>query len=376
MVHWDFDTVVVGAGVIGLAVAAAASARGQSVLALERGARIGEATSSRNSEVIHAGIYYPTGSLKHQYCVSGRRMLYNFMEQTGVDYHKCGKLIVATSEEEEEQLARIHALAEVNGIENLQILSGFEVRAREPEVSSTAAIYSPETGVFDSHGYMMRLLAKLEAGDGLLALRSPFAKADVLPSGFRVWTEGAESTSITTRRLVNAAGLWAPDLAQKIEGIRKNSIPQQRFAKGCYFSLSGRSPFSHLIYPVPVDGGLGVHATLDLAGATRFGPDVAWLPSETKPDAIDYNVPLDRIGDFEAAIRRYWPGLRGNLLQPDYSGVRPKLRGPGEGFFDFEIQSQMDSGVPGLVNLYGFESPGLTASLAVGDAVATLLGDL
>ncbi len=376
MSDWDFDTVVIGAGVIGLAVAAAASSRGQSVLVLERGAKIGEATSSRNSEVIHAGLYYPTGSLKHKFCVSGRRMLYDFMDRTGVDYHKCGKLIVATSDEEEEQLVRIKAIGDANGVEELQILSRQEVHMRESEVSATAALYSPETGVFDSHGFMMRLVARIEACDGLLAFRSPFARAETLSDGFRVWTAGTDPVSITTRRLVNAAGLWALNLAEKIEGIGKTTFPEPRFAKGCYFRLTGRSPFSHLIYPVPVDGGLGVHATLDLAGATRFGPDVAWLPNGTEPDAIDYNVPPDRIGDFEAAIRRYWPDLPDGCLEPDYSGVRPKLRGPGEGFFDFDIQSDADHGVPGLVHLFGFESPGLTGSLAVGDAVAGLLDRL
>lgn len=371
----DFDTVVIGAGVIGLAVAAATAARGQSVLVLEAGAHVGEATSARNSEVIHAGLYYPTGSLKHQFCVAGRRMLYDFLDRTGVDYRKCGKLIVATSEPEEAQLARIQALGMANGVEGLQLLSGAQVAAREPEVQATAALYSPETGVFDSHGYMLRLVADLEANGGLLALHAPFDRADPVPGGFRVWSGGAEPTSVTTRRLVNAAGLWAPDLARRIEGIRAECIPVQWLAKGCYFRLTGRSPFSHLIYPVPVDGGLGVHATLDLAGATRFGPDVDWLPSGTTPDDIDYTVPPGRAQGFEKAIRRYWPGLPAGRLEPDYSGVRPKLRGPGEGFFDFEIQDEQSHGLPGLVNLFGFESPGLTGSLAAGETVADLLGD-
>lgn len=373
MTRMDFDTVVIGAGVVGLAVAAATAARGQAVLVLEAGPHVGEATSARNSEVIHAGLYYPTGTLKHRFCVAGRRALYDFLDQSGVDYLRCGKLIVATSRAEEAELARIHALGVANGVEGLELLSGAQATSREPELTATAALYSRETGVFDSHSYMLALVARLEANEGLVALRTPFDRAEPVPGGFRVSTGGAEPTALTTRRLVNAAGLWAPHLARRITGMPAEWVPEQRLAKGCYFRLSGRSPFSHLIYPVPVDGGLGVHATLDLGGATRFGPDVEWLAPGTTPEAIDYSVSPDRAGAFERAIRRYWPGLPDGRLEPDYSGVRPKLKGPGEGFFDFEIQDEQTHGVPGLVNLFGFESPGLTGSLAVGDAVADLL---
>lgn len=368
-----FDTAIVGAGAIGMAVAAALSDRGQSVLVLEAGDRIGEATTARSSEVIHAGLYYPTGSRKHRFCVAGRRMLYAFLDRTGVDYSKCGKLVVATTAAEEEKLADIHRMGLANGVEGLRPLSRRETAALEPEVTATAALFSRETGVFDSHGFLLRLLGILEGRGGVLALRTPFVGAAGGKGGFEIVTGGDDPTTLRTRRLVNAAGLWAPQLAARVEGMPGDVIPRQRLAKGCYFRLAGRSPFSHLIYPVPVDGGLGVHATLDLGGATRFGPDVEWLSADADPNGIDYAVDADRVVDFEAAIRRYWPGLPPGRLEPDYSGVRPKLRGPGEGFSDFDLQTAEVHGVPGLVNVFGMESPGLTSSLAVGEAVADLL---
>lgn len=376
MTSHDFDTIVIGAGAVGMAVACALAERGQSVLVIEAGDHPGEGTTSRNSEVIHAGLYYPTGSKKHRLCVEGRRLLYPFLDQTGVDHRKCGKLVVATDASEEERLADILALGKANGVEGLRLLSRKECEQLEPEVVATCALWSPETGIFDSHAYMIQLLAVLESQGGTLALRTPFDMAEATGDGFTLRTGGAEPATVTTRRLVNAAGLWAPGVAAAITGLPAASVPEQWLAKGCYFRMSGRTPFTHLIYPVPVDGGLGVHATLDLAGAVRFGPDVAWLPRETGPDDIDYTVPQDRAAEFERAIRRYWPGLEAGSLSPDYSGVRPKLRGPGAGFFDFDLQTEAQHGVAGLVNLFGIESPGLTASLAIGKAVAADLGDL
>ncbi|SLN61269.1 NAD(P)/FAD-dependent oxidoreductase [Roseisalinus antarcticus] len=366
----DFDTIVIGAGAIGLASARALAERGQSVLVVEANDRPGEGTTSRNSQVVHAGLYYPTGSLKHRFCVDGRRMHYDFMEETGVDHRKCGKLVVATSEAEEERLARIMALGTANGVEGLTLLSRQQSEEMEPEVTATAALWSPETGIFDVHGYLMRLLAIFEDNGGLLALRTPVTRVEATGDGFTVTTGGDDPATVSARRLVNAAGLRAPEMAAKIEGLPREAVPEQWLAKGCYFSLQGRAPFSHLIYPVPVDGGLGVHATLDMAGTIRFGPDVTWLKAGTAPADLDYSVPPEQAAAFEEAIRRYWPGLPDGQLSPDYSGVRPKLRGPGDGFFDFDLQTEAAHGVRGLVNLFGIESPGLTASLAIGRAVA------
>ena len=373
MSETDFDTVVVGAGAVGLAAAAALAERGQSVLVLEAASRPGEGTTSRNSEVIHAGLYYPTGSLKHRLCTEGRRKLYEFLERTGVDHRKCGKLVVATDSAEEERLSEIMALGAANGVEGLRLLSPGEIRDMEPEVAAFAALWSPETGIFDVHGYLMALLAQFEGHGGTLALRTPFVRSEPTGSGFKVDTGGAEPASVTTKRLLNAAGLAAPAIARTIEGIPEEAIPGLWLAKGNYFLLPGRAPFSHLIYPVPVDGGLGVHATLDLAGSVRFGPDVEWLPPGTDPQDIDYSVPAHRGAAFEEAVRRYWPGLPRSRLAPDYSGVRPKLGGPGTGFRDFELHTADRHGLPGLVNLFGIESPGLTASLAMAVAVADAL---
>jgi L-2-hydroxyglutarate oxidase LhgO len=366
----DFDTIVIGAGAVGMAVACALAARGQSLLVTEAGDQPGEGTTARNSAVIHAGLYHPTGSLKHRLCVDGRRMLYDFLGRTGIAHRKCGKLVVATDAAEEERLSEIMTLATMNDVEGLRMLSQRECRELEPEVAATCALWSPETGILDPHAYMIQLLAVLEQHGGILALRTPFDRAEATGDGFTVRTGGADPATVTARRLVNAAGLWAPRVAAAIEGMPAEAVPDQWLAKGCYFNMSGRAPFSHLIYPVPVDGGLGVHATLDLGGAVRFGPDVEWLPKGTGPDDIDYAVPEDRAQAFARAIRRYWPGLPAGNLTPDYSGVRPKLRGPGDGFFDFDLQTATRHGLPGLVNLFGIESPGLTASLAIGKAVA------
>ncbi|MHA7874538.1 NAD(P)/FAD-dependent oxidoreductase [Roseivivax sp.] len=370
MPQTDFDSLVIGAGAVGLATAAELAERGQSVLVLEAGPQPGEGTTARNSEVIHAGLYYPTGSLKHALCVTGRRRLYDFLRDQNVGHAKCGKLVVASDAAEEERLSEILERGRANGVEGLRLLSRREVTARAPELRASAALWSPETGIFDSHGYLVQLIAWLEARGGLLVLRTPVTGVTPIPGGYAVDTGGAEPTRITTRRLVNAAGLWAPGLAERIAGLPAENRPRQWLAKGCYFRFTGRSPFDCLIYPVPVDGGLGIHATLDLGGALRFGPDVDWLPEGTGPESIDYGVDPARAEAFETAIRRYWPGLPEGRLEPDYSGVRPKLRGPGGGAFDFEIQTEGAHGLPGLVNLFGIESPGLTASLAIGARVA------
>lgn len=366
----DFDTVVVGAGAVGLAAAAELARRGQSVLVVEAASRPGDGTSSRNSEVVHAGLYYPTGSLKHRLCIEGRRKLYAFLRRTGVDHRRCGKLVVATDAAEEERLSGIMELGAANGVEGLRPLSRREIREKEPDVAATAALWSPETGIFDVHGYLMALLAELEAHDGMVVLRTPVLRSEAAGPGFRVHTGGADPASITARRLLNAAGLAAPSIARSIEGMPEAAVPGLWLAKGNYFRLPGRAPFSHLIYPVPVDGGLGVHATLDLAGNVRFGPDVEWLPPGTDPQEIDYTVPTHRGAAFEEAVRRYWPGVPRDRLAADYSGVRPKLGAPGTGFRDFELQTAERHGVPGLVNLFGIESPGLTASLSIAEAVA------
>lgn len=369
----DFDCAVIGAGAVGLATAAALARSGQSVLVIEGGEHAGEETTARNSEVIHAGLYYPTGSLKHRLCVEGRRMLYEFMDATGVPYRKCGKLIVASRPEEEEKLAAIAAMGEANGVEGLSMISADEAHGMEPEITVAAALLSRETGIFDSHDYLMRLIAALEEHDGLLALRTPFEGAERDGDGFAIRTGGDDPATITASRIVNAGGLWAADIAGRIDAMPADAIPHMRYAKGCYFRLSGRPPFSRLIYPVPEDGGLGVHATLDLGGQVRFGPDVEWLEDGTGPGDIDYRVDPGRGAAFTRAIRSYWPGLEDGRLEPDYSGVRPKLKGPGEGFFDFDIQTEERHGIPGLVNLFGIESPGLTSSLAIGKAVAETL---
>lgn len=366
----QFDTVVIGAGVIGLAVAAAAAARGQAVLVLEAGPAIGHATSARNSEIIHAGLYYPKDSLKHRLCIAGRHLLYDRLKAAHLPYNRCGKLIVATTPDEEATLARLLAQGRENGVEGLKLISGSDARSREPEVKATAALWSPETGIFDSHSFLQHLAVQVETDGGIIALNTPFAGATPLANGFRLHIGGQDPVSVRTRQLVNASGLWAPELARKIEGLEQAHVPTQWLAKGCYFRLSGRAPFSHLIYPVPEPGGLGIHATLDMTGAVRFGPDVDWLPEGTGPDALSYDVPPSRRDTFARAIARYWPGLPVERLDPDYSGVRPKLRGPGGGFFDFAIQGPQTHGLEGLINLFGMESPGLTAALAIGGAVA------
>jgi L-2-hydroxyglutarate oxidase LhgO len=366
------DAVVVGAGVVGLAVARNLAARGLETLVLEATGGIGNGISSRNSEVIHAGLYDLPTSAKARLCVAGREQLYAYCESHGVPHRRCGKLVVATNAAQSESLQRIRQRATANGVTGLRWLTGPEARALEPALHCEAALLSPVTGIIDSHALMLAYLGDFEAAGGALALRSPLERARAVDRGFELRVGGAVASELETGVLVNAAGLDAPALAQRIDGLATALVPQPRFAKGNYFALFGRSPFSRLIYPVPEPGGLGVHLTLDLAGQARFGPDVEWLATHAT-DRIDYAVDPARGDAFYAAIRRYWPGLPDAALAPAYSGVRPKLSGPGDPAADFMLQGPEVHGIAGLVNLFGIESPGLTASLAIADEVALRL---
>ncbi len=358
------DAVVIGAGVVGLAIARALALAGREVVVLEAEDAIGTHTSSRNSEVIHAGIYYPKGSLKARSCVEGKQLLYQYCDSHGVPYRRCGKLIVATNPDQEKELLSISEKARANGVTDLKRVTKEEALQMEPELSCVAALHSPSTGIIDSHALMLAYLGDAEAHGAMLALKSAFRKA-VVKNGFEVHVEGADP--IRCAVLVNSAGLRAPSVARGIEGYDPQRSPRELYAKGNYYSLARRSPFSRLVYPVPEPGGLGVHVTLDLAGRARFGPDVEWT------ERIDYAVDPRRAERFYAAIRRYWPGLPDGALLPGYAGIRPKTAGPGEPPADFEIQGPREHGVRGLVHLFGIESPGLTASLALASlAVAQL----
>ncbi len=358
------ECVVIGAGVVGLAVARALAIAGREVVILESEDAIGTHTSSRNSEVIHAGIYYPPGSLKARYCVEGRARLYAYCEAHGVPYRRCGKLIVATQPGQVPQLQEILHRSHANGVTDVVEMPAAEAIRLEPALHCVAALHSPSTGVIDSHALMLAYLGDAEAAGANLALKSPLGRAVVTPEGFEL---EIEKTRINAKILVNSAGLRAPSTARLIEGFPPERIPPEFYAKGNYYALAGRAPFSRLVYPVPEPGGLGVHITLDLAGQARFGPDVEWV------ERISYDVDPRRAEDFYAAIRRYWPGLRDGALSPGYAGIRPKISGPQEAAADFQLQGPAEHGVPGLVNLFGIESPGLTASLALADGVGALL---
>ena len=361
------ECVVIGAGVVGLAVARALARGGREVLVLEKERWIGSETSSRNSEVIHAGLHYPKGSLKARLCVAGRDRLYAYCAERGIPHKRLGKLTVATREAELPILEGVWRKAAANGVGDLEWIGGNEARALEPELSCLRAFLSPSTGIIDSHALMLAYEAELDAAGGMAVLRAPVVAGRVTERGFALEVGGAEPMALDCRMLVNSAGVHAPGLARRIAGIPLTSIPHDYFCRGVYFTLSGRSPFRHLIYPVPEPGGLGVHLTLDLAGQARFGPDVEWI------DGVDYTVDPRRGARFYAAIRSYWPSLKDGALQPGYAGIRPKISGPGEPAADFLVQGPAAHGVPGLVNLYGIESPGLTASLAIADHVAALL---
>ena len=368
------DAVVVGAGAVGLACARALALAGRETIIVESTDGIGNGTSSRNSEVIHAGLYDAPGSLKATLCVAGRRLLYPYCETHGVGHRRCGKLVVAASAAQIEALRAIEARALANGVEGLRWLGGAEARALEPALNAEAALLSTVTGIIDSHSLMLAYLGDVEHAGGALVVRSPAEGATVTSDGIVLRVGGDEPIELLAGSVVNSGGLFAQSLARRIDGLDAGTIPRERFAKGNYYALTGRSPFTRLIYPVPEPGGLGVHLTLDLAGQARFGPDVEWLEPGLAPDAIDYAVDPARGERFEAAIRRWWPGLPEHALAPAYSGVRPKLVNPGEPARDFVLQGPDGHGVAGLVNLYGIESPGLTASLAIAAEVARLLG--
>ena len=355
------DAVVIGAGVLGLAVARALATAGREVVILEAEDAIGKHTSSRNSEVVHAGIYYPHGSLKARACVEGRRRLYAYCVEHGVPHACCGKLIVATDAAHLDELECIRRRAHANGVADVVRLRSTEVGALEPELRCVAALHSPSTGIVDSHALMLAFLRDAERAGAMLALKSPLERGVVRSGGIEVHVSGADP--ILSTELVNCAGLRAPSLARRIEGYPAELAPPELYAKGNYYTLSTRPPFSRLVYPVPEPGGLGVHVTLDLGGNARFGPDVEWV------DTIDYTVDPQRAERFYAAIRRYWPGLPDGALEPGYAGIRPKISGKGEPAADFVVQGPRAHGVRGLVNLFGIESPGLTASLPLADAV-------
>ena len=360
------ECVVIGAGVVGLAVARALALSGHETMVLEAASAIGTGTSSRNSEVIHAGIYYPKDSLKAKLCVQGKQLLYDYCAERGIGHRRCGTLLVATKPDQVSQLHGIKARAERNGVNDLQLLSGEQACAMEPALVCDAAIFSPSTGIVDSHALMLALQGDLENAGGMVVLNSPLASADCTPAG--IFLTATDGTQLLAKRVVNAAGLQAPTLAARFAGLAPQHVPRAWFAKGNYFTLVRRAPFSHLIYPVPQTGGLGVHLTLDLGGQAKFGPDLQWVDS-----AEDLTVDPARGDAFYAEVRKYWPALEDDALIPGYAGIRPKIHGPGQPDCDFVIQGQAVHGVPGLINLFGIESPGLTSALAIGEFVLNIL---
>ena len=365
----DFDAAVVGAGAVGLATAYALAQRSLSVVVLEREAAIGQGISSRNSEVVHGGLYYPTGSLKARLCVAGRRRLYAFLHAHKVAFDRCGKLVVAPGEEDIPRIDAVLEQALANGVEGVERITGHEARALEPDLAAAEALISPESGVFDSHGYMLALTGEIEAAGGAVVLRTPFLRSELLPGGgWRVFAGGEEPSQFDCGKLVIAAGLGAQAAAAGIEGYPEGLIPRLHYGKGVYFRLNGKAPFRRLVYPPPIPGSLGTHYRRDLGGQAHFGPDLAYV------EAPDYDVDPARAAGFYEDIRRYWPGLRDGALEPDYAGVRPKLHGPGEPQPDFRFDGPEIHGLEGLIALFGIESPGLTSSLAIGEEVALRLG--
>jgi L-2-hydroxyglutarate oxidase LhgO len=373
--QFQTGTVVIGAGVVGLACARELALRGQEVLVLEATHTFGTGVSSRNSEVIHAGLYYPTASLRQRVCVDGRRRLYGYLESHSVAHRKCGKLVVATSPDEEAYLQQLLDRATANGVETVRLLARNEIGEMEPALTVRSALFSGETGIVDARGLMLALLGDLEGQGGSLAPNAPVEHiAPMAGGGFEVATGGSDPALIQCRRLVNAAGLNAQSVSRSISGLAAEATPPLVLAKGSYFSCTAPTPFSHLIYPAPVNGGLGVHVTLDLGGQMRFGPDVEWL-DHNDPSRVDYRVDVTRADGFYEAIRRYWPGLPDGSIQPAYAGCRPKLSGPDQPAADFLIQRPETHGVPGLVQLFGIESPGLTSCLSLAVQVAEALAD-
>lgn len=359
----DIDSIVIGAGVVGLAIARSLAQSGREVIVLERHKHIGQETSSRNSEVIHAGIYYPKDSLKATLCVRGKDLLYDYCRTHHVEHNRIGKLIVATTDEQAEGLAKIHRKALDNGVTDVSYLDRKSLQEMEPKLNAVRGILSPSTGIINSHALMLAYQANIEKHGGMVVLESPVLEGEVIEGGFRLSVGGEEPSQITCRELINSAGLSAQSLSGSIRGIPADSIPVRYLSRGCYFTLSGKAPFQHLIYPMPNNAGLGVHLTIDLQGQARFGPDTQWI------DEIDYTVDPRRGDKFYAAVRDYFPDLQDGKLEPAYSGIRPKISGPGEDAADFVIQGESAHGVPGWIALYGIESPGLTSSIAIAEKV-------
>lgn len=358
----NIDCLVIGAGVVGLAVARALAQSGREVIVVDREAGIGMGTSSRNSEVIHAGLYYPRGSLKAELCVHGKDMLYAYVAERGIPHRRCGKLIVATSGAQRAELERIRANAFACGVTDLVLMDAEHARQLEPALHCSAALYSPSSGILDSHAFMLALQGDAEHADAMFAFRSEVTRGRAGADGIELTVAGDTELELNARTVVNCAGLFAPQVARTIAGLPAAFIPQERYAKGNYFSLSGAAPFRHLVYPVPEPGGLGVHMTLDLGGQAKFGPDVEWV------EQIDFHVDTRRADGFAAAIRKYWPQLPDGALQPAYVGIRPKIDAGGSA--DFLISTPAEHGVAGLYNLFGIESPGLTSALAIGALLA------
>jgi L-2-hydroxyglutarate oxidase LhgO len=363
---------VIGAGVVGLACARALALKGHDVIVLEAANAIGTGTSSRNSEVIHGGMYYPEGSAKAELCVAGRRALYAFCDTHGVPHRRCEKLIVATSDAETAKIEGIYAQGLANGVEGLELITGAAARALEPNLACTAALRSRQTGIIDSHSFMLALQGDLEAACGVIAFETPLLCAESHAGSWSVHFGGREPGVLDADILINAAGLTAWDVARAVEGYPESRIPPRYFAKGNYFSCAGKPAFTRLIYPAPAEGGLGVHLTLDLAGRMKFGPDVEWL-GDVEPASIDYTVNPARGEAFYAAVRTYWPALPDGALTADYAGVRPKRSGPGEAAADFMIDGPQQHTLPGLVQMFGIESPGLTSALAIAERMADMV---
>lgn len=359
----DIECLVIGAGVVGLAIARELAQAGLEVLVADRAENIGTGTSSRNSEVIHAGIYYPSGSLKARLCVQGKHLLYAYCQAKGVSHARVGKLIVATTDAEKNTLDGIIQKARANGVPDLQWLDARQAQALEPALSCTAALLSPSTGIVDSHALMLAYQGDAQAAGAQFVFHSPMQSAKVIQGGFAVAFGGADPIELSCRWLVNAAGLQAPALARRIEGLAPQHVPKEYLCKGSYYTLQGKAPFSRLIYPVPQSAGLGVHLTLDLADQAKFGPDTQWVDTE------DYDIDPARADSFYEAVRRYWPDLKDGALKPGYTGIRPKISGPTEPAADFMLAGPRQHGVTGLMNLFGIESPGLTSSLAIAQAV-------
>ncbi|MBL8546012.1 MAG: NAD(P)/FAD-dependent oxidoreductase [Hyphomonadaceae bacterium] len=365
----DFDAVVVGAGAVGLACGYQLAKAGDTVLVLESAGRIGSGVSSRNSEVVHAGFYYPSGSLKAKFCVEGRRAMYQFLREHNVNYEKCGKLFVATEQHEIPPIEKYFKQGQINGVENARWISGADAKALEPHLRAVAAVEYLESGVMDAHGYMDALEGEIEAHDGAVVVNSPFLGATPSAEGYDIRVGGESPTTITARKLIISAGLSAQKCAGAIEGFPQERIPPQYLAKGNYFSLSMKAPFQRLIYPPPVPGALGTHYRRDLGGVARFGPDIEWITEE------NYLVDPSRGDSFYEAIRKFWPGLPDGALTADYAGIRPKIHAAHEPQPDFVLDSPEHHGMDGLICLFGIESPGLTSSLAIGAEIVKRLAD-